>query len=77
MYQTHSPLAGILVKMLFIAVLALLVMGGISHAQTETALYAFCSQAYCVDGITPNGALAMDAEGNLYGTTLLGGTPGY
>jgi uncharacterized repeat protein (TIGR03803 family) len=38
---------------------------------TETVLYNF---AGAPDGANPNGELAMDAEGNLYGTTAIGGT---
>jgi uncharacterized repeat protein (TIGR03803 family) len=41
----------------------------------ETVLYSFCSQPNCTDG-DPNansGSLIIDAEGNLYGMTALGG----
>jgi uncharacterized repeat protein (TIGR03803 family) len=42
---------------------------------TETVLYNFCSLTNCVDGEYPlAGPLIMDSTGNLYGTTLLGGT---
>jgi uncharacterized repeat protein (TIGR03803 family) len=41
---------------------------------TETVLYSFCSQANCADGAQPVAGLIMDAAGNLYGTTLSGGT---
>ena len=37
---------------------------------TETVLYAFSGP----DGLGPWGSLVMDAAGNLYGTTLVGGT---
>jgi uncharacterized repeat protein (TIGR03803 family) len=40
---------------------------------TLTTLYAFCDQADCRDGEYPNGGLAMDASGDLFGTTNLGG----
>ena len=42
---------------------------------TYTALYSFCSQPlpHCGDGIDPQGPLAWDAAGNLYGNTLHGG----
>ncbi|HSC17296.1 MAG TPA: choice-of-anchor tandem repeat GloVer-containing protein [Rhizomicrobium sp.] len=33
-------------------------------------LHAFCSAADCADGATPQGALAMDETGNLFGATL-------
>jgi uncharacterized repeat protein (TIGR03803 family) len=41
----------------------------------ETVLYDFCSLTGCADGEEP-GRLAMDAAGNLYGTTVFGGTHG-
>ncbi len=40
----------------------------------ETVLYSFCSTADCPDGSMPSAGLFMDAKGNLYGTTLSGGT---
>jgi uncharacterized repeat protein (TIGR03803 family) len=42
----------------------------------ETALYSFCSQSNCADGARPQAGLIMDAQGNLYGTTYLGGANG-
>ncbi len=43
----------------------------------ETVLYSFCSVANCADGEFPNGGLVRDADGNLYGTTALGGNPAF
>jgi uncharacterized repeat protein (TIGR03803 family) len=40
---------------------------------TETVLYSFCQQANCADGSVPEAGLAVDASGNLYGTTTYGG----
>jgi uncharacterized repeat protein (TIGR03803 family) len=45
-----------------------------AHTQTLNTLYSFCSQQNCTDGYGPAGNLAMDANGNLYGTTGYGGT---
>jgi len=41
---------------------------------TETVLYSFGTGT---DGATPIGGVNLDAAGNLYGTTSLGGTYGY
>jgi uncharacterized repeat protein (TIGR03803 family) len=44
---------------------------------TETILHDFCSSPFCADGRSPYGALIRDANGNLYGTTFVGGANGY
>ncbi len=41
----------------------------------ETVLYSFCPQDPCPDGAAPYGALVLDAQGNLFGTTQYGGVP--
>jgi uncharacterized repeat protein (TIGR03803 family) len=41
-----------------------------------TSLYLFCSLANCADGILPYGRVIQAADGNIYGTTYEGGTPG-
>jgi uncharacterized repeat protein (TIGR03803 family) len=42
---------------------------------TETALYSFCSLSECADGEEPLvGPLVRDSTGNLYGTTIFGGS---
>jgi len=41
-------------------------------AGNETALYTFCPNGNCTDGMSPN-AVIRDKESNLYGTTTFGG----
>src|SRR5580704_5070403 len=44
---------------------------------THTVLYTFCSEVnypVCLDGDQPHSQLVFDASGNLYGTTVKGGT---
>jgi uncharacterized repeat protein (TIGR03803 family) len=45
-----------------------------SPAETFTTLYSFCSQANCGDGEGPNAGLSRGTDGNLYGTTVAGGS---
>ncbi len=46
----------------------------LDKAGNYSVLYNFCSQANCTDGESPQAGLTIDASGNLYGTTLYGGT---
>ncbi len=46
----------------------------LSPSGTLTTLYSFCSKTSCADGADPEGVLAQDSAGNLYGTTYYGGT---
>ena len=43
-----------------------------SNGKLKT-LYSFCTQPSCSDGNQPYGALVQGSDGNLYGTTFLGG----
>jgi uncharacterized repeat protein (TIGR03803 family) len=43
---------------------------------TEQVLYNICSQSNCADGALTTADLIIDAAGNLYGTTQIGGTSG-
>lgn len=48
----------------------------IDSAGAYSVLYDFCSQANCADGSNPNSWITVDSAGNLYGSTLTGGTSG-
>src|SRR5262249_32120472 len=41
---------------------------------TVNVLHNFCEQTNCTDGSMPLGTLAVDASGNIIGTTVSGGT---
>ncbi|HEY3778609.1 MAG TPA: choice-of-anchor tandem repeat GloVer-containing protein [Rhizomicrobium sp.] len=41
---------------------------------TRQVLYSFCSQMNCGDGKDPDTPLYIDSQGNIYGTTLEGGS---
>jgi len=42
-----------------------------------TTLHSFCAQSGCADGRLPYAGLIQASDGNLYGTTLIGGANGY
>ena len=46
------------------------------RTDTEKVAYSFCSQEYCSDGENPTDSL-VEVNGNLYGTTGIGGTGYY
>ncbi len=48
----------------------------ITPAGELTTLYSFCARANCADGETPRASLVQGVDGNLYGTTQLGGLGG-
>ncbi len=49
----------------------------IDRSGNESVLYTFCDSGVCTDGSGPNGGLAVDEQGNIYGTTVSGGAYGY
>jgi uncharacterized repeat protein (TIGR03803 family) len=49
------------------------VVFSVTAAGAEATVYNFCSVGSCTDGSTPEGALVAASDGNLYGTTFLGG----
>lgn len=48
----------------------------ITPAGAFSVLYSFCSQANCADGESPMGTLTLAPNGNIVGTTTLGGANG-
>ena len=48
----------------------------IDPSGNETLLYSFCSTANCADGQNPQAGAVIGTDGNLYGTTVLGGNSG-
>jgi len=48
----------------------------VTKGGTFSTLYSFCSQSGCVDGEFPQTGLVQASNGNLYGTTILGGAYG-
>jgi uncharacterized repeat protein (TIGR03803 family) len=46
----------------------------ITTGGTLTTLYSFCSQSGCTDGYMPYAGLVQGKDGDLYGTTFLGGS---
>jgi len=46
----------------------------LAPAQSFTTLYNFCSVSGCSDGGLPYAGVIQDSAGNLYGTTVAGGT---
>ena len=71
----HGALNVLRVAIFFACLCALLVATIHSaEAQTETVLYSFGGSP---DGQRPYGALVMGANGNLYGTTFVGGAHNY
>ena len=71
-----TRLAGVIARCALTAALAsALISARPAHAQTESVLHSFASNdSY---GYNPYSGLAIDAQGNLYGTNYLGGATGY
>jgi uncharacterized repeat protein (TIGR03803 family) len=49
----------------------------ITPAGNLTTLHSFCSKTNCTDGADRMAGLIQATDGNFYGTTQLGGTPGW
>ena len=63
-------------RIAFLLAVAALAMTSTAEAATLSTLYAFCSEGDCADGANPLHGLIADAAGNLYGTTVNGGSMG-
>ena len=79
------PTAGITLDFQNRALYGTTSLGGANQAGTvykitatgqQSVLYSFCQPAACADGSSPLSELIQDASGNLYGTTMAGGTTG-
>ena len=70
-WAPNSSLPTPLAIVLAFSLLAVFAASQTASAQTFTLLHAFSDTA---DGATPQAALIMDSAGNLYGTTVYGGT---
>jgi uncharacterized repeat protein (TIGR03803 family) len=46
-----------------------------ANATSEAVIYNFCDKNFCADGATPLGTVTLDAQGDVFGTTNLGGVP--
>ncbi len=46
----------------------------VTTAGAESILHSFCQRSACTDGAEPEGGVARDSAGNLYGTSSLGGS---
>ena len=51
-----------------------LLFSGAAHGGSFRVIHDFCAEAKCADGSFPYGSLAIDPQGNLYGTAQGGGT---
>ncbi len=78
--QSHNSLFGIawnsvlalmlVLLVLMVVVLFIVLAAQPAQGQTYTVIHNF---AFGLDGANPKAGLTMDAAGNLYGTTILGG----
>ena len=76
--KTLLPLRHIAAAVVCLAAMMVAFWPQAAHAQyTDTTIYSFCSLSGCADGANPEGALVADSQGNLYGTTLVGGAYDY
>ncbi|MGA7635138.1 MAG: choice-of-anchor tandem repeat GloVer-containing protein [Terriglobales bacterium] len=77
-FQSTKLAAAAIRILLTLPVLCTLILAAArpAQAQTEKALYNFCSQPNCVDGSVPESRLTSDGAGNFYGTTWGGGAFG-
>jgi uncharacterized protein (TIGR03437 family) len=65
------PAAGI--TLVLFAWLVVVPASAQTQTYTESVIYNFCPNAYCLDGLYPNGVI-QGSDGNFYGTTIGGGS---
>src|SRR5690242_13452374 len=54
--------------------LVVAIAGFVSPAEAHLrTLYSFCAQTDCTDGKEPSDGIAVDSQGNVFGTTEFGG----
>jgi len=63
-------------RLWMIAALGLAVFSSTAPAAEYRVLHSFCAKTGCLDGQSPVAPLVLDGQGNLYGTTSLGGLHG-
>jgi hypothetical protein len=60
----------------FVATLLIAASPAFAQKAHLRTIYSFCAQSGCADGKEPSAGVAMDSNGNLFGTTLFSGANG-
>jgi uncharacterized repeat protein (TIGR03803 family) len=73
LYDGTSPLYGVTVNGGSQGLGTVIALKQAAGQWQERVIHDFCSRTLCADGNEPNGALTVDASGNIFGTTTVGG----